>query len=55
MRALIAAAHAGMKGLIVLNKTDLAREALVARERLEPFARVGYPIVALAARETRRR
>lgn len=51
MRALIAAAHSGMKGLIVLNKVDLVREALVARARLEPFMRAGHAIVEISARE----
>lgn len=51
MRALIAAAHSRMKGLIILNKVDLVREALVARARLEPFRRAGHAIVAISAHE----
>jgi ribosome biogenesis GTPase len=46
-RVLIAAAHAGMKGMIVLNKVDLA--AGPARARLEPLRKAGYAVVELSA------
>jgi ribosome biogenesis GTPase / thiamine phosphate phosphatase len=42
-RALIAAAHTGIEAHIVLNKVDLP-EADAARERLEPYRRMGVPV-----------
>jgi ribosome biogenesis GTPase len=48
-RAFITAAHAGMKGLIVLNKIDLEPQAAAARARLEPFTKAGYDVVELSA------
>jgi ribosome biogenesis GTPase / thiamine phosphate phosphatase len=42
-RALIAAAHAGIDAQVVLNKVDLP-EADAARERLEPYRRMGVPV-----------
>jgi ribosome biogenesis GTPase len=47
-RFLLAATHAGMKGLVILNKVDLPAQA--ARERLEPFRSAGYEVVELSAR-----
>ncbi|MCG3188582.1 MAG: Small ribosomal subunit biogenesis GTPase RsgA [Burkholderiaceae bacterium] len=56
-RTLIAAAHAGIAAQVLLNKTDLP-EAGAARARLEPYRRMGVPVLetsldhdAAAARE----
>lgn len=49
-RALIAANIAGMRALLVLNKIDLAVQAALARERLQPLARAGYLVIELSAR-----
>lgn len=49
-RALLAAEHEGMRAIIVLNKSDLDESLPSARERLAPFAAVGYPVVELSAR-----
>jgi ribosome biogenesis GTPase len=56
-RALIAAAHAGIDARVLLNKADLP-EAATARERLQPYSRMGVPVLeasfkhdAAAARE----
>jgi ribosome biogenesis GTPase / thiamine phosphate phosphatase len=56
-RALIAAAHAGIDAQVLLNKADLP-EAADARERLQPYRRMGVPVFeasfkhdAAAARE----
>jgi len=43
-RTLIAAAHAGIAAQVLLNKTDLP-EAAAARERLEPYRRMGMPVL----------
>jgi ribosome biogenesis GTPase len=43
-RALIAAAHAGIAVQVVLNKADLP-EAATARERLQPYVRMGVPVL----------
>lgn len=48
-RVLAAAAHEGMRGLVVLNKIDLAESAATARVRLEPFRAAGYAVVETAA------
>jgi len=47
-RCLLAAEDQGIAGLLVLNKTDLP-ETSAARTRLEPLARIGYPVVELSA------
>ena len=46
-RALIAAAHAGIDAQVLLNKVDLP-EACAARERLEPYRRMGVPVLEVA-------
>jgi ribosome biogenesis GTPase len=46
-RALIAAEHAGIPALIVLNKTDLPTAA-AARERLAPYQAMGTPLHELS-------
>jgi ribosome biogenesis GTPase len=43
-RALIAAAHAGIAVQVLLNKADLP-EAAAARERLQPYVRMGVPVL----------
>jgi ribosome biogenesis GTPase / thiamine phosphate phosphatase len=50
MRVGIAAATAGMKSFIVLNKVDLREAAAAARARLAPFERAGQHVVDLAAK-----
>ncbi len=49
-RILAAAHRQSMRGLIVLNKADLAGPTGAMRERLAPFARAGDPIVEVSAR-----
>jgi ribosome biogenesis GTPase len=46
-RALIAAESAGIAALVLLNKTDLPQIA-AARERLAPYAAMGYGVIELA-------
>jgi ribosome biogenesis GTPase / thiamine phosphate phosphatase len=43
-RALIAAAHAGIDAQVLLNKADLP-EADAVRERLQPYRRMGVPVL----------
>lgn len=50
-RALLAAESEEIEVLIVLNKCDLADKVPAARERLAVFARLGYRILELSARE----
>lgn len=47
-RCLLAAEDQGIASLLVLNKTDLP-ETPLARARLEPLVRIGYPVVELSA------
>jgi ribosome biogenesis GTPase len=49
-RILVAAQCQGVRGLIVVNKADLAAETAALRERLEPFSRAGYPFVETSAK-----
>jgi ribosome biogenesis GTPase len=48
-RALVAAEHAGVRPLIVLNKADLAAPTAAARTRLAPICAVGYPLIEISA------
>jgi len=48
-RALVAAHHEKLRGLIVLNKCDLVAGLPAARAQLAPFAALGMPIVELCA------
>lgn len=48
-RALVAAEAEGLRSLIVLNKIDLTTQLEEARQRLAPFAALGYPILELSA------
>lgn len=49
-RALVSAASLEVPALIVLNKTDLAARAAEARERLAPYAGLGYPVIEVSVR-----
>lgn len=51
-RALAGAWSAGIKPLIVLNKTDLHAGLAAARERLAPVRALGVPIIELSAHDT---
>jgi ribosome biogenesis GTPase len=46
-RALVAAAHADIPAQVLLNKTDLP-EADAARQRLEPYRRMGVPVLEVS-------
>lgn len=48
-RCLVAAEHEGMEPLILLNKCDLAVGLAAAREQLEPYRALGYPVLEVAA------
>lgn len=48
-RCLVAAEHAGVPVLVVLNKTDLP-QAAAALDTLRPYTRLGYAVVPLCAR-----
>lgn len=50
-RALVAAESAGITALIVLNKTDLP-ETAAARAQLALYENLGYPLLALSARQS---
>ncbi|WHZ12854.1 MAG: Ribosome small subunit biogenesis RbfA-release protein RsgA [Burkholderiaceae bacterium] len=47
-RALIAAEAAGIAPLIALNKSDLAAPFARGWQRLAPYGRMGYPVLALS-------
>lgn len=49
-RALVAAEAAGVKAHIVLNKVDVAASLQKTRERLVPYAALGYPVHEVSAR-----
>lgn len=46
-RALVAAAHADIPAHVLLNKIDLP-EANAARQRLEPYRRMGVPVIEVS-------
>ena len=48
-RCICAAEDQSIRILVVLNKVDLSERLAAARQTLEPFAALGYPIVALSA------
>ncbi|NTV10251.1 MAG: ribosome small subunit-dependent GTPase A [Zoogloea sp.] len=48
-RCLCAAESQHLRGLIVLNKADLADRLPAAREMLAPFVALGYPVIELSA------
>ncbi|MES2130581.1 MAG: ribosome small subunit-dependent GTPase A [Pseudomonadota bacterium] len=49
-RSLVAAEAAGIEAHLILNKTDVTDLLPKARERLQPYARLGYPVHELSAR-----
>ncbi len=49
-RSLVAADAAGIEARIILNKTDVTASLERARERLQPYAALGYPIHEVSAR-----
>jgi ribosome biogenesis GTPase len=49
-RALVAAEAAGIKAHIVLNKIDVTASLQKTRERLTPYAAIGYPIHEVSAK-----
>jgi ribosome biogenesis GTPase len=49
-RALVAAEAAGVKAHIVLNKIDVVASLEKTRERLRPYAVLGYPVHEVSAR-----
>lgn len=49
-RILVAAGSQGVRGLVVVNKTDLDGPTAALRERLAPLARAGYPLVETSAK-----
>ncbi|HEY8101687.1 MAG TPA: ribosome small subunit-dependent GTPase A [Burkholderiaceae bacterium] len=49
-RALVAAEAAGVKAHIVLNKIDVVASLQKTRERLLPYAALGYPVHEVSAR-----
>lgn len=51
-RALVAAEATGIEVHLILNKTDIAERLPRARERLAPYAALGYPIHEVSATET---
>ncbi|MGS0742659.1 ribosome small subunit-dependent GTPase A [Glaciimonas sp. GG7] len=48
-RALVAAEAAGVQAHIILNKTDVTASLPRARERLLPYANLGYPVHEVSA------
>jgi len=48
-RCLAAAEDQGIRGLIVLNKVDLAQRLATARGQLSPFARAGHAVIEMSA------
>ena len=49
-RSLVAADAAGITAHIILNKTDVTASLARTRERLQPYAALGYPIHEVSAR-----
>jgi ribosome biogenesis GTPase len=49
-RVLVAAGAQGVRGLVVVNKADLAAPTAALMQRLAPLARAGYPLVATSAK-----
>jgi len=49
-RSLVAADAAGIEAHIILNKTDVTASLARTRERLQPYASLGYPIHEVSAR-----
>ncbi len=51
-RCLVAAHSQNAKALIVLNKCDLAAQAVRARAQLAPYAAIGYTVLELSAKQS---
>jgi ribosome biogenesis GTPase len=49
-RALVATEAAGIKARLVLNKIDITASLQKTRERLAPYAAIGYPVHEVAAK-----
>ncbi|MYM68336.1 ribosome small subunit-dependent GTPase A [Pseudoduganella sp. FT55W] len=49
-RALVAAEAAGIKAHLILNKTDVAESLPRTRERVAPYAALGYPVHEVSAK-----
>ncbi|MBA5606229.1 ribosome small subunit-dependent GTPase A [Duganella sp. FT3S] len=49
-RALVAAEAAGITARLILNKTDVTASLDKARERLRPYAALGYPVHEVSAK-----
>ena len=49
-RSLVAAEAAGIKAHLILNKTDVAESLPRTRERLQPYASLGYPVYEVSAK-----
>ena len=48
-RSLVAAEAAGIKAHLILNKTDVVESLPRTRERLQPYASLGYPVYEVSA------
>jgi ribosome biogenesis GTPase len=48
-RSLVAAEAAGIKAQLILNKTDVVESLPRTRERLQPYASLGYPVYEVSA------
>ncbi|MYM26204.1 ribosome small subunit-dependent GTPase A [Duganella sp. FT135W] len=51
-RALVAADAAGIKAHLILNKTDVVESLARTRERVAPYAALGYPVHEVSAKAT---
>jgi len=49
-RSLVAAEAAGIKAHLILNKTDVEAALPRTRERLQPYAALGYPVYEVSAK-----
>jgi ribosome biogenesis GTPase len=49
-RSLVAAEAAGIEARLILNKTDVTESLERARERLQPYAALGYPVLEVSAK-----
>lgn len=49
-RALVAAEAAGIKAHLILNKTDVVESLARTRERVAPYAALGYPVHEVSAK-----
>jgi len=49
-RSLVAAEAAGITARLILNKTDVSESLVRTRERLQPYASLGYPVHEMSAK-----